>query len=88
MRKYGTYCQYCQLGFSLEIEVPQLGLARNLHSSARAGIFWLISNYDYSKIMLAQLPQSAYFMICGVSSISDRPTDLSLLKEFSRNVNF
>ena len=27
MRKYGTYCQYCQLGFSLEIEVPQLGLA-------------------------------------------------------------
>ena len=25
MRKYGTYCQYCQLGFSSEIEVPQLG---------------------------------------------------------------
>jgi hypothetical protein len=21
------YCQYCQLGFSLKIEVPQLGLA-------------------------------------------------------------
>ena len=30
-----TYCQYCQLGFSSEIEVPQLGSARNLHSSAR-----------------------------------------------------
>jgi hypothetical protein len=27
MRKYGTYCQYCQLGFCSEIEVPQLGLA-------------------------------------------------------------
>ena len=33
MRKYGTYCQYCQLDFSSEIEVPQLGSARNLHSS-------------------------------------------------------
>ena len=33
MRKYGTYCQYCQLSFSSEIEVL-LGQARNLHSSA------------------------------------------------------
>ena len=27
--------QYCQLGFSSEIEVPQLGSARNPHSSTR-----------------------------------------------------
>ena len=32
--------------------------------------------------------QSAYFMIFFVSSISYRPTDLSLLKEFSKNVSF
>ena len=32
MRKYGTYCQ---LGFSSEIEVDQLGSAQNLHSSAQ-----------------------------------------------------
>ena len=31
---------------------------------------------------------SAYFMIFSVSSISYRPTDLSLLKEFSKNVSF
>ena len=31
MRKYSTYCQ---LRFSSEIEVAQLGSARNLHSSA------------------------------------------------------
>jgi hypothetical protein len=28
MRKYGKYCQYCQLSFSSEIEVPQLGSAQ------------------------------------------------------------
>ena len=32
--------------------------------------------------------QSAYFMIFSVSSISYRPTDLSLSKEFSKNVSF
>jgi hypothetical protein len=32
--------------------------------------------------------QSAYFMISFVSSISYRPTDLSLLTEFSKNVSF
>ena len=32
--------------------------------------------------------QSAYFMIFFVSSISYRPTDLSLFKEFSKNVSF
>ena len=28
-----TYCQYCQLGFSSKIEVPQLGSARNFYNS-------------------------------------------------------
>ena len=28
-----TYCRKCQLGFSSKIKVPQLGSARNLHSS-------------------------------------------------------
>ena len=32
--------------------------------------------------------QCAYFMIFFVSSISYRPTDLSLLNEFSKNVSF
>ena len=32
--------------------------------------------------------QSAYFMIFCVSSISYRPTDLSLLEEFSKKVSF
>ena len=29
-----TYCQHCQLGFSSKTKVPQLGSARNLHSSS------------------------------------------------------
>ena len=52
MRKYGTYCQYCQVGFSSEIEVPQLGSARagkfqiglitnkHLHQSGVFCLFW------------------------------------------------
>ena len=38
--------------------------------------------------MLVNYTQSAYFMIFSVSSISYRPTDLSLLKELSKNVGF
>ena len=39
MRKYGTYCQ---LGFSSEIEVAQLGLARLGTFIARLGSSWKI----------------------------------------------
>ena len=38
--------------------------------------------------MLAQLPQSGYFMICVVSSIFYRPTDLSLLFFFPKMLVF
>ena len=44
--------------------------------------------YDYSKIMLAQLHTKSIFHDFFVSCISYRPTDLSLLKEFSKNVSF
>ena len=40
------------------------------------------------KLCWHNFTQSAYFMIFFVSSISYRPTDLSLLKEFSKNVSF
>ena len=41
------------------------------------------------KLCRHNLTQSTYFMIFFVSSISYRPTtDLSLLKEFSKNVSF
>ena len=40
--------------------------------------------YDYSKIMLAQLHTKCIFHDFFVSCISDRHTDLSLLKEFSK----
>ena len=41
MRKYGTYCQYCQLGFSSKIKVPQLGSEPSQLGLARAGKFQL-----------------------------------------------
>ena len=41
-----------------------------------------------SKIMLAQVHTKCIFHVFFVSSISYRPTDLSLLKEFSKNVSF
>ena len=44
--------------------------------------------YDYSKIMLAQLHTKCIFHDFFVSSISYRLTDLSLLKEFSKNISF
>ena len=40
--------------------------------------------YDYSKIMLAQLHTKCIFHDFFVFSISDRPTDLSLLKIFQK----
>ena len=40
------------------------------------------------KLCCHNFTQSAYFMIFCVSSISYRPTYLSLLKEFSKNVSF
>ena len=40
------------------------------------------------KLCWHNLTQSAYFTIVCVSSISYRPTDLSLIKEFSNNVSF
>ena len=40
------------------------------------------------KLFWHNFTQSAYLMIFFVSSISYRPTDLSLLKEFSKNVSF
>ena len=42
MRKYDTYCQYCQLGFSSEIEVPQLGSAWLRFFTARLNSSWKI----------------------------------------------
>ena len=40
------------------------------------------------KLCWHNFTKSAYFMIFFVSCISYRPTDLSLLKEFSKNVSF
>ena len=45
--------------------------------------------YDCSKIMLPQLHTKCIFHdFFGVSSISYRPTDLSLLKEFLKKISF
>ena len=51
---------------------------------------WPRTRNDYSKIIRAQLlTKCIYFKIFFVSSIfSYRPRDLSLLKEFSKNVSF
>ena len=51
----------------------------------------LVSNFDsvaIVKLCCHNFTQIANFMIFFVSAISYRPTDLSLLKEFSKNVNF
>ena len=51
----------------------------------------LISNFTTMtivKLCCHNFTQSAFFMIFLVSSISYRPTDLSLLKEFFKNVSF
>ena len=48
-------------------------------------VLWLPT---YGKIMLAQLPTKCKFKIFCVSTICYRPTDISLLKEFSKNVSF
>ena len=51
----------------------------------------LISNFTTMTIVILcchKFTQSAYIMIFFESSISHRPTDLSLLKEFSKNVSF
>ena len=51
----------------------------------------LISNFTTMaivKLCCHNFTQSAYFMIFFASSISYRPTDLSLLKEFSKNFSF
>ena len=51
-------------------------------------INWQFMYYDYSKIMLAQLHTKCIFHDFFVSCISNRHTDLSLLKDFSKNVSF
>ena len=51
----------------------------------------LISNFTTMaivKLCCHNFSQSAYIMILFVSSISYRPPDLSLLKEFPKNVSF
>ena len=64
-------------------------------------ILYFSSNFSQQRVMINNfitmtivklcchnVTQSAHFMIFSVSSISYRPTELSLLKEFSKNVNF
>ena len=51
----------------------------------------LVSNFTtvaIVKLCCHNFTQIANFMIFFVSTISYRPTDLSLLKEFSKNVSF
>ena len=51
----------------------------------------LVSNFTtvaIVKLCCHSFTQIANFMISFVSTISYRPTDLSLLKEFSKNVRF
>ena len=51
----------------------------------------LVSNFitvSIVKLCCHNFTQIANFMIFFVSNISYRPTDLSLLKEFSKNVDF
>ena len=61
MRKYGTYCQYCQLGFSSKIEVPQLGLARQFQLELISTIY--VCLYVVYRTV-------AYYILCSVSTTS------------------
>ena len=67
-----TCCQYCQLGFSSKIEVPQLGFAWNLHSST-----WLKPENSSSKssllflIFFLQVAQQCKENIYAIQTLKD-----------------